>query len=102
MTIQIKHCNCCGSSTIEVSGKKYLCRSCNIVYEVTDTGTTVLNTDPLSKHEQRLDVVERDLAALKKQQGGDDELDDKPTSEPEGEVDELDKDEPEDGFLRWE
>jgi hypothetical protein len=69
--IKIDKCTSCGSDQIVVAGNKFLCRPCNIVYEVTDTGTKVLEANPLDEHEQRLANAVRDIAALKKAvQGG--------------------------------
>lgn len=69
--IKIDKCTSCSSDQIVVAGNKFLCRLCNVVYEVTDTGTKVLDANPLDEHEQRLANAERDIAAIKKaQQGG--------------------------------
>lgn len=69
--LKIEKCTNCGTDQIEVAGNKFLCRVCNVVYEVTDTGTKVLDANPLDRHEQRLDQAVRDIAEIKKQQGGD-------------------------------
>lgn len=107
MGVQIKHCTSCGSDQIEVAGSKYLCRPCNIVYEVKDTGTKVLDTDPLGKHEQRLSQAEQDIEDLKKQGGGEPEptesLTDQHDQEP-NEPDPAEAEEPETeetGFVEW-
>lgn len=105
MAIEIKHCTSCGSDQIVVAGNKFLCRPCNIVYEVTDTGTKVLDTNPLAKHEQTLRDIQRDIAELKKKQGGD-ESDVQPESSPESiepETDETEDDSEieQDGFISW-
>ncbi|HUS71932.1 MAG TPA: hypothetical protein VMY06_02615 [Sedimentisphaerales bacterium] len=111
MPAKIKHCTSCGSDQIVVAGQKFLCRPCNIVYEVTDTGTKVLDTDPLGKQEQRLSQAEQDIADLKKQGGNEtveapdpfgggpidrvvepEKTDAEETEEPEAE---------EDGFVSW-
>ena len=103
MPAEIKHCTSCGSDQIEVAGNKYLCRICNIVYEVTDTGTKVLDTNPLDKIEQRLANVER------KQQGGEppdtvEQQIDKETAELHElpSVEEIDSETEEDGFIIFE
>ena len=75
MPAQIKHCTSCGSEDIVVAGNKFLCRPCNIVYEVTDTGTKVLDTNPLAEHEQRLASAERAIAVLQKAGQGDEPSD---------------------------
>ena len=106
MAAEIKHCTSCGSDQIVVAGNKFLCRICNIVYEVTDTGTKVLDTNPLAKHEQTLRDIQRDIADIKKKQGGDesDEQPETPAESIEPETDEAEEvDEPEqDGFIIFE
>lgn len=108
MAVEIKHCTSCGSDQIVVAGNKFLCRVCNIVYEVTDTGTKVLDTNPLDRHEQRLDQVVRDIAELKKEQDGDESIEcpdpdeakeffDKTRSNKAEDVDETEVD----GFISW-
>lgn len=105
--IKIEKCTSCGSDQIVVAGNKFLCRPCNVVYEVTDTGTKVLDANPLDEHEQRLANAERDIAAIKKAQQGGGESDVQPESSPESiepETDETeDEDETEeDGFIVFE
>lgn len=63
---KIEHCTSCGSKDIVVAGNKYLCRLCNIVYEVTDTGTRALDTNPLDDIDKRLEKAERAIANLEK------------------------------------
>ena len=103
MSVEIKHCTSCGSDQIVVAGNKFLCRVCNIVYEVTDTGTKVLDTNPLDKIEQRLANVE------KKQQGGGETVEQPdpfgggPIDRPvEDEIDEAEDDTEQDGFIIFE
>jgi hypothetical protein len=104
--IKIDKCTSCGSDQIVVAGNKFLCRVCNIVYEVTDTGTKVLDANPLDEHEQRLANAERDIAVLKKAgQGGETvEPPETPAEGIEPETDEVtDEDETqEDGFIIFE
>ncbi len=104
MAAEIKHCTSCGSKEIEVAGNKYLCRECGIVYEVTDTGTKALNTDPLGEDRARISSNAKDIAALKEQRGGS-EPDPEPAAEPEPDDDpEPAEDEDEDemeGFVSW-
>jgi len=105
MPTNIKHCTNCGSDQIVVAGNRFLCRICNIVYEVTDTGTKVLDTNPLAKHEQTLRDIQRDIAELKKEQGGDESnVQSEPSSESiddEDEAEDVDETE-EDGFIVFE
>jgi len=111
MPAEIKYCTSCGSDHVEVAGNKFLCRVCNIVYEVTDTGTKVVETDPLGKHEQRLSKAERDIADLKKEQQGGNKTVEAPDPFGGGPVDrpvetetddETEEDETEeDGFVSW-
>ncbi len=103
MAMEIKHCTSCGSDQIVVAGNKFLCRICNIVYEVTDTGTKVLDTNPLAKHEQTLRDIQRDIAEIKKEQGGDesDEQPETPAENIEPETDEDEDETEEDGFITW-
>jgi len=93
MAVKIEHCTSCGSDQIEVAGNKYLCRICNVVYEVTDTGTKALETDPLGKDRERIDRAEKDIAAIKEK-----------LSKPEPDKNENENendDEEQDGFLIW-
>lgn len=70
--IKLEKCTNCGSDQIEVAGNKFFCRVCNIVFEVTDTGTKVLDANPLDKFEQRQTRLERAFEALERAgQGGD-------------------------------
>lgn len=73
--IKIEKCTNCGSDQIEVAGNKFLCRPCNIVFEVTDTGTKVLDANPLDKLERGFADIKRDVAAIMKEQQGGDEPD---------------------------
>lgn len=103
--IKIEKCTNCGSDQIEVAGNKFLCRPCNIVYEVTDTGTKVLDANPLDRHEQRLDQVVRDVAEIKKEQQGGDETEHVDQGEPPDLQAGLHNDEDEieeDGFIVFE
>lgn len=99
--IKIEKCTSCGSDQIVVAGNKFLCRPCNIVYEVTDTGTKVLDTNPLDKFQRRLANAENAIAAVKKfVEDGDGSVED---PEPEPEPDPNQEDEPEeDGFIIFE
>ena len=69
--IKIDKCTNCSSDQIVVAGNRFLCRPCNVVYEVTDTGTKVLDANPLDEIEQRQARLERAFELIEKAgQGG--------------------------------
>lgn len=105
--IKIDKCTSCGSDQIVVAGNKFLCRHCNIVYEVTDTGTKVLDANPLDALEQRFGQAELAIKKLLEQQQGGGESDVQPETQPESiepetdEAEDVDETE-EDGFIIFE
>lgn len=104
--INIDKCTSCGSDQIVVAGNKFLCRPCNVVYEVTDTGTKVLDANPLDQHEQRLGQAELAIKKLEGQQQGGAETVEAPDPHGGGPIDrpvetETEEDIEEDGFITW-
>ena len=107
--IKIEKCTSCGSDQIVVAGNKFLCRPCNVVYEVTDTGTKVLDANPLDALEQRFGKAELAIKKiLEQQQGGgesESQPDDQEFVEDHPEPTAMDENEPEteeDGFIIFE